>query len=107
MRTFELRQYTLRSKEAPDIYMTRIYPRHFDSFPLLGIEPHGIWTVKYNVKPEAFVLVSYPEGEAPGEVVQRYMASPEFAEETKNWDRSDIVAVQSIILTPSATSPLK
>jgi len=28
MRTFELRQYTLRSKEALDIYMNQIYPGH-------------------------------------------------------------------------------
>jgi hypothetical protein len=107
MRTFELRQYSLRSKEALDIYMTRIYSRHLDSFPLFGIEPHGIWTVKDSAEPQAFVLVSYPEGEDPGAVVRRYMRSAEFTEETKDWDRSSIVAVQSTILTPSATSPLK
>jgi len=107
MRTFELRQYTLRSKEALDVYLNQIYPSHLGSFPLFGIEPHGIWTVKDSAEPQAFVLVSYLEGEDPGEVVRRYMASPEFAEETKNWDRSNIVAVKSTILTPSATSPLK
>ena len=107
MRTFELRQYTLRSKEALDIYMTQVYPRHLDSFPLFGIEPHGVWTVKGIAEPQAFVLVSYPEGEDPGEVVRRYMGSAEFAEETRGWDRSNIVAVQSTILTPSPTSPLK
>jgi hypothetical protein len=107
MRTFELRQYTLRSKEALDIYMTRIYPRHLDSFPLFGIEPHGIWTVKGIAEPQAFVLVSYPEDEDPGVVVRRYMGSREFAEETRDWDRSNIVAVQSTVLTPSTSSPLK
>jgi hypothetical protein len=73
MRTFELRQYTLRGKEALDIYMNQVYPRHLDSFPLFGIEPHGVWTAKDSVEPTAFVLVSYPEGEDPGEVVRRYM----------------------------------
>ena len=107
MRTFELRQYTLRSKEALDVYMNQVYPRHLDSFPLFGIAPHGIWTVRDSVEPQAFVLVSYPESEDPGEVVRRYMESAEFVEETKNWDQSNIVAVQSTILTPSATSPLK
>jgi hypothetical protein len=53
------------------------------------------------------VLVSYPAGDDPGEVVRRYMGSPEFAEETKDWDRSNIVAVQSTILAPSTSSPLK
>lgn len=107
MRTFELRQYTLRSKEALDIYMHQVYPRHLDSFPLFGIEPHGVWTVKDSAEPQAFVLVSYLEGEDPGEVVRRYMGSSEFAEETKGWDRSNIVAVQSTVLTPAKISPLK
>ena len=107
MRTFELRKYTLRSKEALDIYMNQVYPRHLHSFPLFGIVPHGFWTVKDSADPQAFVLVSYPAGEDPGEVVRRYMGSSEFAEETKDWDRSSIVAVHSAILTPSRNSPLK
>jgi hypothetical protein len=41
MRTFELRVYTLRTKEALDFYMETIYPRHLNSFPLFGIEAHG------------------------------------------------------------------
>ena len=107
MKTFELRRYTLRDKEVLDIYMNRVYPSHLDSFPLYGIEPHGIWTTKDSAEPQAFVLVSYPEGEDPGEVDRRYMGSAEFAEETKDWDRSNIVAVQSTILMPSTSSPLK
>jgi uncharacterized membrane protein len=39
MRTFELRVYKLRTKEALDFYMEQIYPRHLSSFPLFGIEP--------------------------------------------------------------------
>jgi hypothetical protein len=44
MRTFELRVYKLRTKEALDFYMEQIYPRHLSSFPLFGIEAHGFWT---------------------------------------------------------------
>ena len=107
MRTFELRQYTLRDKEALDIYVNRVYPRHLHSFSLFGIEPHGIWTVNDSAESQAFVLVSHLQGEDPGEVVRWYMSSPEFAEETSDWDRSNIVTVQSTILTPSTSSPLK
>ena len=107
IRTFELRVYKLRTKEALDFYMEQIYPRHLSSFPLFGIEAHGFWTAKEDVEPRFFVLASYAAGEEPGEVVRRYMGSSEFAEETKDWDRSNIVAVQSTILTPSASSPLK
>jgi hypothetical protein len=38
MRTFELRVYRLRTKEALDFYMNQIYPRHLSSFPLFGID---------------------------------------------------------------------
>ncbi len=107
MRTFELRRYTLRDKEALNIYMNQVYPRHLGSFPLFGIEPHGVWTVQDGAESQAFVLVSYPEGEDPVDVVHRYMGSSEFAEETKDWDRSNIVAVQSTFLTPATSSPLK
>jgi hypothetical protein len=107
MRTYELRKYKLTSKDALDIYLNQVYPRHLVSFPLFGIEPHGVWTVNGSVEPQAFVLVSYGEAEDPGEVVRRYMGSPEFAEETKDWNKSNIVAVESTILTPSISSPLK
>jgi hypothetical protein len=80
MRTFELRVYTLRTKEALDFYMEQIYPRHLSSFPLFGIEAHGFWTVKEDVEPRFFVLASYAAGEEPCEVARRYMQSTEFAE---------------------------
>ena len=43
MRTFELRVYKLRTKEALDFYTEKIYPRHLNSFPLFGIVAHGFW----------------------------------------------------------------
>jgi hypothetical protein len=33
MRTFELRLYKLRTKEALDFYTEQIYPRHLSSIP--------------------------------------------------------------------------
>jgi hypothetical protein len=58
MRTFELRVYKLRTKEALDFYMNQIYPRHLSSFPLFGIEAHGFWTAKEDAEPRLFVLAS-------------------------------------------------
>ena len=107
MRTFELRVYTLRSKESLDFYTQQIYPRHLSSFPLFGIEAHGFWTAKEDVEPRLFVLASYAAGEEPDEVVRRYMQSAEFAEDVKNFDVSDIVSVESTILIPSTSSPLQ
>jgi len=106
MRPYELRVYTLSSKEALDFYMNQVYPRHLSSFPLFGIEPHGIWTVKDGVEPRAFVLVSYASGADPVAVVRRYMQSPEFADEIKDWDPSNIVSVESTFLEPTTSSRL-
>jgi len=95
MRTFELRVYKLRTKEALDFYREVVYPRHLNSFPLFGIEVHGF-----------FAIVSYAEGDEPGEVARRYMQSAEFAGDTRNFDVSGIVGVESTILIPSTGSPL-
>ena len=107
MRTFELRVYKLRTKEALDFYMEQIHPRHLSSFPLFGIEAHGFWTAKEDVEPRFFVLASYAAGEEHDEVVRRYMQSREFAEDIRNFHVSDIIGVESTILIPSTSFPLK
>jgi len=107
MRTFELRVYKLRTKEALDFYREKIYPRHLNSFPLFGIEAHGFWTAKEHVEPRLFVLVSYAAGDDPGEVVRRYMQSTEFANDVRSFNVSEIIGVESTILIPSTSSPLK
>jgi hypothetical protein len=66
MRTFELRVYTLRTKEKLDFYREQIYPRHLSSFPLFGIEAHGFWTAREDAALRFFVLASYAPGEEPG-----------------------------------------
>lgn len=106
MRTFELRVYTLRTKEALDFYAGTIYPRHLHSFPLFGVEAHGFWTATADVAPRLFVLVSYAEGDDPGEVTQRYLQSTELADDIRGFEVADIVGVESTTLVPSAGSPL-
>src|SRR5215831_13381805 len=93
MRTFELRVYKLRTKEALDFYREQIYPRHLNSFPLFGIEAHGFWTAKEDVEPRFFVLASYAAGEEPGELVRRYMQSAEFAADIRGFDYQTSLAL--------------
>jgi hypothetical protein len=107
MRTFELRVYTLGTKEKLDFYKDVIYPRHLDSFPRFGVEAHGFWTAVADAEPRLFALVSYAVGADAGEVAKRYMQSPEFAEDIKGFDVASIVGVETTILTPSTSSPLK
>ncbi|MDR3446680.1 NIPSNAP family protein [Dyella sp.] len=103
MRTFELRVYTLRTEAALDFYTGTVFPRHLHNFSLFGVEAHGLWTAKADVAPRAFVLVSYAEGDDPGEVAQRYIQSPEAAHDTRDFDVTDIVSVESTVLVPSAS----
>jgi hypothetical protein len=60
-------------------------------------ECDGFWTAKEDVEPRLFVLASYAAGEDPGEV----------ADNIRNFNVSDIVGVESTILIPSTSSPLK
>jgi hypothetical protein len=98
MRTFELRVYKLRTKEALDFYMEKIYPRHLNSFPLFGIEAHGFWTAKEDVEPRLFVLASYAASEDPGEVVRPYMQSTEFADASETLMSSTSLALNQPFL---------
>ena len=107
MRTYEMRVYSLRTKEALDFYASTVYLRHLNNFGLFGIQARGLWTQKEDVEHRIFVLVSYAEGDDPGEVAQRYIQSPEAANDARGFDVADILGVKSTVLVPSASSPLK
>lgn len=107
MRTFEMRVYTLRTRAALDYYCNTVYLRHLDNFDRFGVEAHGLWTRKDDEKHRVFALLSYAEGDDPAEVAQRYIQSPEVANDTQGFDVADILSVESTILTPSSSSPLK
>jgi len=106
MRTYEMRVYSLRNREALDFYASTVFPRHLDNFGLFGVEAHGLWTQKDDPAHRVFVLVSYVEGADPVEVAQRYIQSPEAANDARGFDVADILSVESTILIPSARSPL-
>lgn len=98
MRTFELRVYTLRTQKALAFYVGTVYPRHLHNFHLFGVEAHGVWAAKDDATHRAFVLLSYAEGDDPGEVARRYIQSPEAAQDAQGFDVGDILKVESTIL---------
>ena len=81
MRTYEPRVYSLRNKEALRFYIETVYPRHLESFPVFGVEAHGFWTVKDDAGARLFVLVSYADGDDPGDVSRRYLQSAELGDD--------------------------
>jgi len=107
MRTFEMRVYTLRTSAALEFYTAKVYPRHLDNFHQFGVEAHGLWTKKNDDAHRVFVLLSYAQGDDPNEVAQRYIQSPEAAKDARGFDVADILNVESTILLPSTSSPLR
>ena len=107
MRTYEMRVYSLRTKEALDFYASTVYPRHLHNFGQFGVQAHGLWTQKNDAAHRVFVLVSYAAGDDPQEVAQRYIQSPEAANDARGFDVADILNVDSTILLPSPNSPLQ
>jgi NIPSNAP len=106
-RKFELRIYTLPSQDAFDVYKDKVYPRHLKSFPLFGIEAHGFWTLPSEVGYKLYVLASYPNNQDPSEVVLKYMNSKEFADDISGFDPRTIVSVETTLLRPTDSSPLR
>jgi len=107
MRTFELRVYKLRTKEALDFYMEKIYPRHLNSFPLFGMWPtasepprrmssHGssCWSPMQRAKNPARSLGGICKA-------QNSLTTSETLTFPTSW------GVESTILIPSTNSPLK
>ena len=106
-RKFELRIYTLPSKDALDFYKDEVYPRHLKSFPLFGVEAHGFWTPPGEAGHQLYVLVSYANNQEPSEVTQKYMNSKEFADDIRDFDPMTIVSVETTYLRPTDSSPLR
>ena len=98
----------LRSANPPYAwYASTVYPRHLHNFGQFGVEAHDLWTKKDDVAHRVFVLISYAEGDDPGEVKQRNIQSPEAINDAEGFDVADILGVESTMLVPSASSPLK
>lgn len=93
MRTFELRAYTLRTREALNDYVNEVYPSHLESFPLFGIAADGFVDRQGGGRAPVFRAGLLCAGTEPGEVVRRYMQSAEFAEDIRDFDVSDILDV--------------
>ena len=102
---FQLRIYTLRSAEALERYATVHWARHVPSLAAFGVTTHGIWTQRDDHRLVA--LISYPAGADPTALTREFMASPEFASDMAGFDPEDIVAVDSMPLDATPSSPLR
>ena len=103
---YQLRIYTLRTRDTLERYATVHWPRHIPSLDAFGVTTHGIWTQHDNDAHRLLALISYPEGANPTEVTTAYVASPGFAADMDGFDVGDIINVEDLLLDPAAASPL-
>jgi NIPSNAP len=104
---FQLRIYTLRSARALERYATVHWARHVPSLATFGVTTHGIWTQRGDDDHRLVALLSYPDSGDLEALTRDFMASPEFAADMDGFDPEDIVAVDSMRLDPTPSSPVR
>ena len=93
---YQLRIYTLTTKEAAKMYCNVHWKRHIDSLKKYQIMTHNVFTdIEYSEVPHVFAIVSY-NGNDMEEQDAKYMRSNEFKKDMEGFDMRDIVSVKSI-----------
>ncbi|HKV20178.1 MAG TPA: NIPSNAP family protein [Mycobacterium sp.] len=103
---FQLRIYTVMSRDALQRYATVHWARHLRTFEAFGVATHGVWTERGDGANRLVALIRFPDGADAEELTRRIMASPEFAADMAGFDVDEIVDVQSVLLDPTDFSPI-
>ncbi len=104
---FELRIYTVRTAEALEQYATVHWHRHIASLEAFGVATHGIWTQRHGTANRLVALVSFADGVDPAALTAEYLASPEFEADMSGFDPRHIVAVDTMLLDATGSSPIR
>jgi len=75
------------------------------TFATFGVTTHGVWTARTGTS-RLVALIRYPTGADPENVTRTVMASSEFAADMAGFDGDEIVDVQTVLLDPTAFSPI-
>ncbi len=95
----QLRIYTLVDKNTAEHYFTEHWAKHIKSLPKFCFQFKGVW-IGYTPesKNQVIALVSFPDHANIEEMTDRYMKSPEFADDMAGFDRSKITNVETKIM---------
>lgn len=95
----QLRIYTLADKETAEHYFKEHWSRHRINLPKFGFLVKGVWIGNTpGVANQVIALVSFPDGADVEGMTERYMKSPEFADDTAGFDRNKITNVETKML---------
>ena len=104
---FQLRIYTLRSREALQQYAVVHWDRHLATFTKFGVTVHGVWTDRDDGGHRLVALISYPPSVDTELLTHQIMTSPEFSADMAGFDVDDIVGVWTTLLDPASFSPIR
>jgi hypothetical protein len=104
---FQLRTYTLRSPEALQRYAAVHWARHLETFKTFGVTTHGVWTERTGGANRLVALIHYPADADLAQLTRHVMTSPEFTADMAGFNADEIVDVQSVLLDPTAFSPIR
>lgn len=104
MRTYQLRTYRLKTKEAAKAYLPH-WVLHIDSLKLFGVETHAFFSSP-SAPQNVVALISFGEGIDLEAVTQQYMKSDALKTDMVGFDVSQVEGVETILLIPGAGSPL-
>lgn len=96
---YQLRTYTLKSKEAAQEYL-KIWKSHIESLSKFNIKTHAVY-VDQATESQIIALVSYEDGSDPTEITKEYMSSAEFQSDMKGFDFSNFLNVDEKLLIES------
>lgn len=103
---FQLRIYTLGSRDALRRYATIHWARHVVTFATFGVETHGVWTEHAGGTDRLVALIRYPPDADPDDLARRIMSSREFASDMEGFEVEEIVDVAAVLLDPTSYSPI-
>ena len=98
----QLRIYTLADKETAEHYFKVHWPKHRINLPKFGFTVEGVWVGNTpGVANQVVALVSFADNADVDAMTERYLKSPEFADDTAGFDRNNITHVETKILRPA------
>src|SRR5471030_872683 len=95
----QLRIYTLTDKNTAEHYFTEHWPKHLESLPKFGVQVKGVWIGNTpESENQVISILSFPDDANIEEISDRYMKSPEFADDMEGFDTSKITNVETKIM---------
>ena len=95
----QLRIYTLKDKESAEKYMPPDNPEHAISLPKFGIFINSVYLGGNEQANQVIAVVTFPEECDVNLLNRQYMQSPDFSEDMRGFNMTDIIHVDEIAIS--------